>query len=87
MKARQLLLPGFVILCWALHAALLRWMAGADVVSVLLSGGGASVPMLLGAAAFVSLRLFVRLVLPGVILAWLGYVALGLLTSQSRARR
>lgn len=82
---RKILLWAPPLLClaaWLGHAALLRWMAGADVVQVLLSGGGATAPLLAGAAAFVGLRVVVRLVLPGLLLAWLGALAWDRLTPR-----
>jgi len=41
--------PALCLAVWLAHAALLAWMAGADVLQVPLSGGGASATMPAGA--------------------------------------
>jgi hypothetical protein len=69
-----------------LHSALGAYLAEHRVVAgILAAGPQTSVMTLLLAVVFVLLRLFVLLVLPGIVLVWLG--ALLLKAARGRSRR
>ena len=70
MKRRLIQYAAEIIGLLALHFALLHWLAGRDIVSVIFSAGQHTPRwMIASAVAFLLVRLLVLLFLPGMILS------------------